>query len=55
MKKISVEYPEYLWHKNKGYPTQEHIEAVRKYGATEFHRKTFLSRILIKEYQDNLF
>jgi ribonuclease HII len=55
MKKISDEYPEYLWHKNKGYPTQEHIEAVRKYGATEFHRKTFLSRILIKEYQDKLF
>ena len=55
MKKLSEEFPEYLWHKNKGYPTQEHIEAVRKYGATEFHRKTFLSRILIKEYQDKLF
>ena len=55
MKKISSEYPEYLWHKNKGYPTQEHIEAVRKYGATIFHRKTFLSRILIKEYQNKLF
>jgi ribonuclease HII len=55
MKKLSEEFPEYLWHKNKGYPTQEHIEAVRKYGATEFHRKTFLSRILIKEYRDNLF
>jgi len=55
MKKISEEYPEYLWHKNKGYPTKEHIESVRKYGATEFHRKTFLGNILIKEYQEKLF
>ena len=55
MKTLSEEYPEYLWHKNKGYPTQEHIEAVRKYGITIYHRKTFLSRILIKEFQEKLF
>jgi len=55
MKNLSKEYPEYLWHKNKGYPTKEHIEAVRKYGMTIYHRKTFLSRILIKEFQDKLF
>jgi ribonuclease HII len=55
MKNLSEEYPEYLWHKNKGYPTKEHIEAVRKYGITKYHRKTFLSRILIKESQDKLF
>lgn len=52
MKNLSKEYPEYLWHKNKGYPTKEHIEAVRKYGMTIYHRKTFLSKILIKEFQD---
>ena len=55
MKTLSEEFPEYLWHKNKGYPTQEHIEAVRKYGITIYHRKTFLSRILIKEFQEKLF
>ena len=55
MKTLSEEFPEYLWHKNKGYPTQEHIEAVRKYGITIYHRKTFLRRILIKEFQEKLF
>jgi len=55
MKTLSEEFPDYLWHKNKGYPTHEHIEAVRKYGITMYHRKTFLSRILIKEFQENLF
>lgn len=34
-------YPEYNWAKNKGYPTKEHREAIRKYGITDFHRKTF--------------
>jgi ribonuclease HII len=55
MKTLSEEFPDYLWHKNKGYPTREHIEAVRKYGITIYHRKTFLSRILIKEFQEILF
>jgi ribonuclease HII len=55
MKIIAEEYPEYLWHNNKGYPTKEHIAAVRKYGVSVHHRKTFLSRILIKECQDELF
>lgn len=39
-------HPEYLWHKNKGYPTKKHIEAVRNFGITPLHRKTFLSKIL---------
>lgn len=36
-------YPEYLWNKNKGYPTKAHIEAIKIYGITPLHRKTFLS------------
>ncbi|MBM77698.1 MAG: ribonuclease HII [Crocinitomicaceae bacterium] len=33
--------PMYLWFKNKGYPTKEHRIAIKKYGATKYHRKTF--------------
>ncbi|MCK9425447.1 MAG: ribonuclease HII [Ignavibacteriaceae bacterium] len=46
MVKLSAEFPEYRWEKNKGYATPEHIAAVKKYGATPYHRKTFLKNIL---------
>ncbi len=35
-------YPEYGIAKHKGYPTKEHMEAVRKFGPSPIHRKTFL-------------
>ena len=35
-------YPEYNIKKHKGYPTKEHMDAVRKYGPSPIHRKTFL-------------
>lgn len=35
-------YPEYGIAKHKGYPTKEHMEAVRKYGPSPIHRRTFL-------------
>jgi ribonuclease HII len=38
---IHNEYPMYNWKKNKGYPTKEHRDAIRKYGVTKYHRKTF--------------
>ena len=41
MDQIHEEFPLYNWKKNKGYPTQEHREAIRKYGITKYHRKTF--------------
>jgi ribonuclease HII len=41
MDKIHEEFPMYNWKKNKGYPTKEHREAIRKYGVTKYHRKTF--------------
>ncbi|MGB5822265.1 MAG: ribonuclease HII [Saonia sp.] len=41
MEKIHLEYPMYNWKKNKGYPTKEHREAIRKYGITKYHRKSF--------------
>jgi len=46
MVKLSAEFPEYRWEKNKGYGTAEHISALKKYGPTIHHRKTFLKNIL---------
>lgn len=41
MEQIHEEFPMYNWKKNKGYPTAEHREAIRKYGITKYHRKSF--------------
>lgn len=41
MENIHEEYPMYNWKQNKGYPTKQHREAIRKYGITKYHRKTF--------------
>lgn len=41
MAKIHKEYPMYNWKKNKGYPTLEHRTAIKKYGVTKYHRKSF--------------
>ncbi len=41
MCKIHEEFPMYNWKKNKGYPTKEHREAIKKYGVTKYHRKSF--------------
>ena len=41
MNAIHEEYPMYNWKQNKGYPTKEHREAIRKYGVTKYHRLTF--------------
>ena len=41
MDKIHEEFPMYNWKQNKGYPTIEHREAIRKYGTTKYHRMSF--------------
>ncbi|PIV63234.1 MAG: ribonuclease HII [Bacteroidetes bacterium CG02_land_8_20_14_3_00_31_25] len=41
MKELHNKFPDYNWLNNKGYPTAEHISALKKYGSTPFHRKTF--------------
>jgi len=41
MNKIHEEFPMYNWKKNKGYPTKEHRDAIKKYGITKYHRKSF--------------
>ena len=41
MVRLHDEYPQYGWAANKGYPTAEHYAALRQYGPTPYHRKTF--------------
>lgn len=41
MKELHEIFPIYGWDRNKGYPTAEHREAIKKYGITEFHRLSF--------------
>lgn len=48
MNRIHEEYPMYNWKQNKGYPTKEHREAIRKYGVTKYHRMSF--RLLPEQY-----
>ena len=45
MRKYSLDYPNYLLEKNKGYPTLEHRQAVLKFGPSPIHRKTFLKKL----------
>ena len=41
MEKIHEEFPDYSWDKNKGYPTKKHREAIKIFGVTKYHRKSF--------------
>ena len=54
MKNNAKEFPHYAWEKNKGYGTLEHINAIKKFGITSLHRKTFLRKIISSENQGEL-
>lgn len=41
MNQIHEEFPMYNWKKNKGYPTKDHREAIKKYGPCKYHRMSF--------------
>lgn len=41
MERLAQEFPRYGWQSNKGYPTPQHREAIRQYGVTPYHRKSF--------------
>lgn len=41
MDSLALEYPQYDWQGNKGYPTKKHRNAIKTYGITPFHRRTF--------------
>jgi ribonuclease HII len=41
MKKLADEFPDYNWQNNKGYPTKQHRNAIKKIGISKHHRKSF--------------
>jgi len=41
MRDLSKQFPQYCWDKNAGYPTQQHLQAIDKYGINEHYRKTY--------------
>lgn len=41
MDRLAEEYPQYDWQSNKGYPTRKHREAIRRYGVTPYHRRSY--------------
>ncbi len=41
MNRLAEEYPQYDWRSNKGYPTKKHRDAIRQYGITPYHRKSY--------------
>lgn len=41
MEQINVEYPQYKWNENMGYPTKAHRDAIAKFGVTPHHRLTY--------------
>ena len=41
MIKLGCKFPEYKWQKNFGYGTWQHLSAIKKFGITNFHRKTY--------------
>lgn len=49
MLKMHLKHPKYNWHKNKGYPTKQHREAIKQFGITSLHRKTF--RLLPEQFK----
>lgn len=46
MLRLAEEFPQYGWDRNFGYPTREHIEALREFGPTPYHRKSFHPKAL---------
>lgn len=51
MKQLSAQYPQYGWDRNMGYPTRDHVEAIKKFGYTPYHRHSFH----LKELEPSLF
>ena len=56
MRRLAEEYPAYGWERNKGYPTREHREAIRRLGATPLHRQSFtlLDRQLTLDFDTDI-
>ncbi len=41
MNTLAEEYPQYDWLSNKGYPTKKHRAAIKEYGITPYHRRSY--------------
>ena len=52
MKKLHLEYPQYQWKNNKGYPTKSHRAAIKRIGVSQYHRKSF--RLLPEQLSLNI-
>lgn len=48
MREYDKLYPQYNFAKHKGYGTKQHIDAIKEYGATPLHRKTFIKNFIGK-------
>lgn len=53
MRRLDAEHPQFNWRKNMGYPTEAHRAAIRQFGATAYHRRSF--RLLPDGEQMQLF
>lgn len=51
MRDYDAKYPQYQFEKNKGYGTKVHIEALKEYGPTKIHRKTFIGNFVDVNYE----
>lgn len=52
MEELDKKFPQYNWRQNAGYLTQEHINAIKKYGITPHHRKSFLKNLANKSLEE---
>ena len=48
MKELSLAYPQYEFHRHKGYPTKLHYERIREYGLSPVHRRSFLKNMTLQ-------
>ena len=47
MKEYDRKYPEYGFASHKGYGSAEHIEAIKKYGPSPIHRRSFIKNFVM--------
>lgn len=45
MKKLHLRHPKYNWRENKGYGTKLHFKAIKHFGLSPLHRKSFLKKL----------
>ena len=53
MKGYHLKYPEYGFHRHKGYATSEHYSGILKFGISEIHRKSFLKNFPVNQNNEN--